>query len=114
MKAPGNGAPGLSGSFCLKKYNISIFIFRFALKKRFVGGVGFVTHILFTMLADFLFQIFSKLKLLNCELHVFFSCRTVTTANVIFQHVLFAILYSFALGVFCLMLFLGEKKEAFL
>ena len=59
--------------------------------------------------ADFLFQLLSQLKLLIRELRRFFSCRTVTTANVIFQHVLFEMLHFFALGVFLPPVIFGRK-----
>ena len=41
--------------------------------------------------AEFLFQQFSQLKLLIRDLRRFFSCRTVTTANVVIQHVFFCL-----------------------
>jgi len=59
--------------------------------------------------ADFLFQLFTQLKLFIRELGRFFSYRTVTTANVIFQHVLFEMLHFFALGVFLPSVIFGKK-----
>ena len=61
--------------------------------------------------ADFLFQLLSQLKLLIRELRRFFSCRTVTTANVIFQHGLFEMLHFFALGVFFASCYFWEKRK---